>query len=91
MSNNELASKARELKELKAIAEELTAEITALEDEIKAVMTERNVDELSVDVFKFRWKTVSSMRFDSTGLKKANPELYQQFSKPTVYRRFSFV
>ena len=42
MSANELTSKVRELKELKATADELAAEITAIEDEIKAEMTARN-------------------------------------------------
>lgn len=42
MSTNEMTSKIRELKELKAMAEELAAEITAIEDTIKAEMTARN-------------------------------------------------
>ena len=37
MSANELTSKVRELKELKAMADELAAEITAIEDAIKAL------------------------------------------------------
>lgn len=43
MSTNEMTSKIRELKELKAMAEELAAEITAIEDTIKAEMTARNI------------------------------------------------
>ena len=38
MSINEITTKARELKELKRMQEELAAEITAIEDEIKATM-----------------------------------------------------
>lgn len=44
MSTNEMTSKIRELKELKAMAEDLAAEITAIEDTIKAEMTARNTD-----------------------------------------------
>lgn len=36
MSTNELTSKIRELKELKAMAEEIAAEITTIEDTIKS-------------------------------------------------------
>lgn len=54
MSTNEMTSKIRELKELKAMAEELAAEITAIEDTIKAEMTARNTDEMTVDVYKIR-------------------------------------
>ncbi len=39
MSMNELTKKVRELKELKAMADELAAEITAIEDDLKAEMT----------------------------------------------------
>lgn len=89
MSTNELTSKVRELKELKAMAEELAAEITAIEDEIKAEMTARNTEEMTVDVFKIRWTKVKSSRFDTTSFKKAMPELYGQFTKQTESRRFS--
>lgn len=42
MSETTLISKVRELKELKAMAEELQEEITTIEDEIKGYMTEQN-------------------------------------------------
>ena len=80
MSTQELTAKVRELKELKAMAEELAAEITAIEDDIKAVMTERNTDELIVDVYKIRWKIVTGSRLDTAAFKKAMPELAQQFT-----------
>ena len=89
MSTNELTSKVRELKELKAMAEELAAEITAIEDTIKAEMTARDTDEMTVDVFKIRWKKVVSSRFDTTAFKKAMPELAERFTKQTESRRFS--
>ena len=89
MSTNELTSKIRELKELKTMADELSAEITAIEDSIKAEMTERNTDEMTVDVYKVRWTKVSSNRFDSTAFKKAMPELHAQFTKQIVSRRFT--
>lgn len=89
MSTNELTTKVRELKELKAMAEELAAEITAIEDSIKAEMTARNTDEMQIDVYKIRWTKVLSNRFDSTAFKKAMPELHAQFTKQTESRRFS--
>lgn len=89
MSTQELTAKVRELKELKAMAEELAAEITAIEDDIKAVMTERGTDEMIVDVYKIRWKSVTGSRFDTAAFKKAMPELAQQFTKITTSRRFT--
>lgn len=89
MSTKELTSKVRELKELKIMAEELAAEITAIEDAIKAEMTARDTEEMTVDVYKVRWTKITSTRFDSSSFKKAMPELYDRFTKKTESRRFS--
>lgn len=91
MSRTELTSKVRELKELKAMSEELDAEITAIEDTIKAEMTAQGVDEMAVDVFKIRWKTVTSSRFDTAAFKKTHADLYSQYAKATESRRFTVV
>ena len=89
MSKTEMTNKVRELKELKAMADELAAEITAIEDSIKADMTAQDVEEITVDVYKVRYKTVKSSRIDTTTLKKAMPELAARFTKETESRRFS--
>ena len=78
MSTNEMSAKVRELKELQQLIEEATAEAEAIK-------------EMTVDVFKVRWKKVTSSRIDTTALKKALPELAQQFTKKTESRRFSIV
>ena len=89
MTNQEMLKKVRELKELKAMADELSAEITAIEDTIKAEMTAQGVDEMTVDVFKVRYKTVISSRFDSKSFKATHSELYGQYCKQTESKRFS--
>ena len=89
MSTNEMTATVREYKELKAYAEQIADELAALEDKIKAEMTARNTEELNVDMFKIRWTTVNSSRFDTTAFKKAMPELAEQFTRQTVSRRFS--
>lgn len=88
MSNLELTNKLRELKELKAMQEELTAEIEAIQDIIKGYMTARELDTINVDVFKVTYKEVTSNRFDSTAFKKTHNELYEQYLKQTTTRRF---
>lgn len=89
MSVNELTSKVKELKELKAMMDELQAEITAIEDTIKAEMTAKEVEEIQVDVFKVRYKTIISNRFDSKAFKATHAELYNQYTKATESRRFT--
>ena len=89
MSKTEMTSKVRELKELRAMVDELAAEITAIEDSIKADMTAQGVEEMTVDVYKVRYKTVKSSRFDTTAFKKAMPDLAAQFTRETESRRFT--
>ena len=89
MSKDKLIAKVRELKELKTMQEELNAEITAIEDEIKAVMLDNGTDEMTVDVYKLRYKLVESKRFESSAFKTTHTELYNQYAKTTTCRRFS--
>ena len=89
MSANEMTAKVRELKELKAMAAEIADEIATIEDSIKAEMTARGTDEMTVDVYKIRWATVTSSRFDTTAFKSEMPELYGRFTKTTTTRRFT--
>ena len=87
MSINEIKAKAAELKELKAMQEELSAEISAIEDEIKAAMGDK--EQIIVGGYKITWKVVATSRLDSTALKKALPEISAKFTKTTTTRRFS--
>ena len=88
MSIREIEAKAKELRELKRMAEELSAEITAIEDEIKAHMTAANADTLTAGEYKITWKEVTSSRLDGKALKAAAPTIWEQFAKQTTTRRF---
>ena len=87
MSNNTMESKVRELVELKKMAVELDAEITAIEDEIKAVMGEDEV--LLAGPFKVLWSKITSQRFDTSLFKKNNPTLAKDYIKTITSRRFT--
>lgn len=86
LSIMELQAKARELKELKRMAEELDAEITAVEDAIKAAMGDQ--EHIIAGEYKLMYKAVTTCRIDGTALKKAMPELAERFTKATIVRRF---
>ena len=86
MSNTEIQSKVNELRELRRMADELTAEIESIQDAIKAHMTAIDADTLTGADYKITWKTVTSSRFDSTAFKKAMPELAERFTKPSTSR-----
>lgn len=87
MSNPNLELKVKELLELKRMREELDAEITAAEEEIKQAMGTEET--LLAGAFKVTWKAVTSSHLDSTALKKALPEIAARFMKQTTTRRFS--
>jgi predicted phage-related endonuclease len=89
MVDKELTAKVRELKELKLMAEELAAQIGSIEDEVKAEMTARGVEEMILDVFKVKWTRYTSTRFDTTAFKAAHKDIYDLFAKPVEARRFS--
>ena len=87
MSAIEIQSKARELKELKTMKEELEAEIAAIEEALKAVIGEK--EELFCGEYKLTYQTVSTSRFDSVRFKKEHADLAAAYTKATTYRRFS--
>ena len=89
MSANEMVTRIRELKELEAFIAQAQAEAEAIKDSIKATMTEQNTEEITVDVYKVRYTTVTSERIDTTALKKALTDLAKQFTKTSSARRFS--
>ncbi len=88
MGTIELTSKVQELRELRRMADELAAEMEALQDQIKAHMTAQGVDELTGTDYKITWKPVISCRFDSKAFKATHAELYGQYTRETTTRRF---
>lgn len=86
MSIIEMQAKARELKELKTMRDELENEITAIEDELKTAMGEH--EEIFCGEFKLTYQTISTSRFDSIRFKKEHAELAAAYTKTTTARRF---
>lgn len=87
MSNPNMETKVKELLELKRMKEELEAEITSMEDEIKSVMGEEET--LLAGAFKVTWTPYTSSRFDSARFKKDYAELSAAYTKTTTTRCFS--
>ena len=86
MSNHELESKIRELRQLQQLIEEAQAEAEAIRDTIKAVMGDS--EELRAGEYRVTWKAVKSARIDTTALKTARPDVVKAFTRETVARRF---
>lgn len=86
MSIIEMESKARELKELERMQEELAAEMEAIKDAIKAAMGDQEA--VTAGAFKITWKPVTSSRLDTKALKAALPDVAARFTTSSTTRRF---
>ena len=86
MSINEMEVKARELRQLQALIEEAQAEAEAIKDAIKAAMGDS--ESVQAGEYRITWRTVTSARIDTSAIRKALPDVAEQFTKETVTRRF---
>lgn len=86
MSSHELESKIRELRQLQSLIDEAQAEAENIKDTIKAFMGEREA--LNAGEYKVTWKAVKTARIDTNALKKALPDIAEQFTTETTIRRF---
>ena len=89
MCRTELTATVRNLKELMMMKAELEAEIEAAQDVIKGEMAAQGIDEMILDVFKIKWTSYTSTRFDTTAFRQENASLYDRYCKEVASRRFS--
>lgn len=87
MSIYEVDAKVKELRELRTLEAEVKADITAIEDALKAEMLAKNTDVLAGKDYLITWKTIVTNRFDSAAFKLTHADLFRQFSRTTT-RRF---
>ena len=89
MSPHDIIAKLHDLAELRRMADDINAEIEALQDVIKAHMEETATDTINAGQYKATWKPVTSTRIDTTALRKDLPEVWQEYGKTTTTRRFN--
>ena len=89
MTVAEISGKVKEIRELRRLIEDAQAVVDSLQDEIKAEMTAQETEILTGDTWKITWKTITSKRIDTTALKKALPDIAEQFSKISTSKRFT--
>ena len=89
MSAIEINKTLKDLYDLRAMRTELDDEITALEDRVKAEMNARGVDELEGAGHIAKYSEYTTMRFDASAFKRAQPELAAEYTKTSTARRFT--
>lgn len=88
MGKHDLDAKVESLRELRNLEAEVKAEISAIEDDIKAEMMAKNTDTLMGQKCTVTWKTIITNRFDSAAFKLTHADLFAQYSRTTTSRRF---
>lgn len=89
MGTMEISKMVQDLKELEAMAAEISAEMDTIKDKLKSEMDRRKIEEMSVGVFKVRYKSVTSKRFDSKAFKASHGDLYDRLVRENTTKRFS--
>ena len=89
MSRNEIAEMIETMNNYDELAAKAKEKADAIREAIKNEMIERNTEELVAGAYIVRYTNVISNRFDSTTFKRLYADLYKDFTKPVVSRRFS--
>lgn len=76
----------KEYKELQRLSEELSDQIDAIKEQIRAIMG--GAETVTAGEYKVTDKPVTSSRLDSTALKRELPEIAARFTKTTTAKRF---
>lgn len=84
-----MLSKIRRLKELKAMAEELTSEIKNTENAIKEMIGD--TEEMRVGEYKVIYKTIEASRLDSKSLQAELPDIAARYTVQTRYKRLTIL
>lgn len=87
--NEQVVSQVREYREIQMLMAQLEEKAAAIKHSIVEVMEAAETDELIVDVFKVRYITVVSNRFNTSEFKKTHNDLYTQYLKENTYKRFT--
>lgn len=89
MTNRQIENRIQKIKKLEAQKKDLEKEISAVQDELKAEMESRKVNELSGNTGKATWISFTTNRFDGKAFKTDHAEMYAMYTKATPSRRFT--
>lgn len=89
MTERMIENRIKKLSELEEQITKLQEQADEIKGELKADLEEKGIDELKTKNFLIKWKGIVSSRLDGKALKAALPEIYSQYCKVSVSRRFT--
>ena len=88
MDNLQMDEKLARLRRCRREMDTLKKEAEAIEEEVKAELEARGVDQITTGDYRVTWKAVTSRRLDAKALKAERPEIYERYAVQTESRRF---
>ena len=89
MTERMIENRIKKLTELEEQITKLQEQADVIKGELKTDLEEKGIDELKTKNFLIKWKEIVSSRLDGKALKAALPEIYSQYCKVSVSRRFT--
>ena len=87
-SDRQIDNRCKKIKDLQSQVDALQLQIDTLKEELKKDMENESQDRRETNNYKLSYTTVTQNKFDTTGFKKAMPDMYKLYSKVTSYKRF---
>ena len=91
MTKLEMENKAKRIKTLENMKNNLDAEIDQLKDELKAELERQGRDEVMAGPWRVLWKMIQEQRFNTTRFRNENPDIYDAYRDPRSYMKFQIV
>ena len=88
MGTNALATKIKEYREYKRMAEELLSFADSIADELKSLMSDTGQEKMIVGEYKLSYTAVSRKDIDKKALATDYADIYNAYLRETSYKRF---
>ena len=89
MGSQELKLKLELIRKLEAEQAELSAQVEALKDSVKAEMSEHGLSSMTLGTYRVNWTKYVSHRFDMRAFRCAHEDMYMKYMKPVKASRFT--
>ena len=89
MTKNEIIAMIETMNNYDELAAKAKAKADAVREALKEEMIRLDTEELAAGAYIIRYTNVISNRFDSTTFKRLYADLYKDFTKPSMSRRFT--
>ena len=88
ITDDQILDKIKLIKEKQAKVALINKEINELKEQIKDEMIRRNLEKLTIDIFKINYISVKSTKFNTNKFKKEHSDMYNSYCYKSESKRF---